>query len=158
MPPPLDPAKRDAITRAIRDGAGERSAGSIAREHHVAVNTVTRLARAIGLPDAFVRDRTEKATAARNVDQRAQHLTRLSALAGRFVGLSEQILASYEAMTVDEWRAVSPHSRGIILGIAADKARDLTPADDDAMNERRELLGELFDLLQQAHPQPSGPE
>lgn len=68
----LDPAKREAILTSVREGAGQRSAGSIAREHGVAVSTVTRLAKQHGLDGQWQRTTLARATEAKTVDNRAR--------------------------------------------------------------------------------------
>lgn len=65
MPAPLDPDKRAAIAEAIRTGA---SRNAIAREHGVSGSTVTAIAKAEGLTDAFDRSATKRATEAKNAD------------------------------------------------------------------------------------------
>lgn len=144
MPPPLDPDKRAAILQAIR--AGGRSRGAIARDHDVSPSTVTNIAKAAGLNTAFDRAQTKKATEAAQVD----HKARLVALASRAAGVSENVIASMEQMTAEDWANVSPYTRGLIFGITADKARELASDDDDSA-QVVSLLGGLFDQLTDRH-------
>lgn len=71
MPPPLPEDKKQTILNAIRDGAGTRSAGSIAKEHHVGRTTVLRIAQQAGLGDAWDRTKTLHASRARAIDGKA---------------------------------------------------------------------------------------
>lgn len=139
MPARIPDDQRSAILDAIRSGYGERSAGSIARDHGVSDRLVRKVAAENGLSDTWSRDQTKRATAAAEVDHRA----RLVALAGRSAGLAERVLASFEAMDTDDWRDVSPHTRGIVLGIALDKAQALAPEDDDGAAEFGSMLGAM---------------
>lgn len=87
MPAPLDPTVRDAIAAAIRDGAGRISCRGLAGEFDVSPNTVRKIAREIGLPDAFARAETKNATRARAVDM----AERRGALATKMLDLAEHI-------------------------------------------------------------------
>lgn len=69
MPKPLPDKQRAAILQDIR--AGQKSRNQIARDHNVSVSTVTGIAKAENLTEAFDRSRTEKATRAREVDAKA---------------------------------------------------------------------------------------
>lgn len=143
MPAPIDPAKRQAILDAIKAGAGQRSRADIAREFKVAASFVGKIASESGLDDVWDRTQTKKATEAAQVDLAA----RLIKQASRNAGVAEQILASFEAMDIEQWGRVSAHSRGIVLGILQDKTLALAPADDDGREERRSALSELFELM-----------
>lgn len=143
MPKPLDPAKRQAIAEAIRTNAGQRSRADIAREFGVAASLVGKIATETGHTTAWDRTQTKRATEAATVDLNA----RLIQQASRNAGVAEQILASFEAMQLDDWIRVSAHSRGIVLGILQDKTLALAPADDDGRDDRRSALGELFELM-----------
>jgi transposase-like protein len=76
MPAPLDPAKRQAIAQAIRDG-GKRN--EIARQFEVSPSTVTLIAQQDGIEDAFDRTTMKRATEARQADlaERRAELARL---------------------------------------------------------------------------------
>jgi len=141
--PRIPDTKRQAITDDIRDG---KPRNQIARDHDVSVGSVTNIARESGLTDAFDRSATKKATAANIADHRA----RLIALASRAAGLAERALGSFERMTDEEWARTSFHSRGIVLGIAADKARELAP-DDSGAEGIASLLGDLLGNLKAKH-------
>lgn len=88
MPAPLDPAKRQAIEQAIRDGAGHRSRNGIARQFGVAASTVSRIATDAGIEDAFDRSNTVNATRAKAVDLSAARL----ALQERWVAKANEAL------------------------------------------------------------------
>jgi hypothetical protein len=140
VPRPLSEPKRQAILADIE--AGQKSRNQIARDHKVSVSSVTKLAPT----DAFDRSKMKKALAARQID----HKARLSELAGRAAGLAERALSSFETMTDEEWARTSFHSRGIVFGIAADKARELAP-EDSAAEEISSLLGGLLGQLKGKH-------
>lgn len=145
MPPPIPNTTRAKILEDIQNRAG--STRTIATKHGVSDTLVRNIAKAAGITDAWSREQTKKATEARQAD----HAARLTAVAGRMVGLTETILSSYELMTPDEWAKVSAHSRGIVLGIAADKARDLGPRDDGGAEQMGSLLGSMLDTLISRH-------
>lgn len=145
MPPRIPDRKRAKILKDIQTHAG--SCRAIAAKHGVSTDTVRNIAKNAGITDAFGREQTKKATEARQAD----HHARLIQLASRMAGLSERVLASFEAMDLDAWTKVSPHSRGIILGIAADKARDLGPRDDQGADSVGSLLGGMLDDLIARH-------
>jgi transposase-like protein len=138
VPPRIPDHKRAAILADIR--ARQKPLRQIARDHAVASSTVHNIARQNGVKDAFDRSRTKKATEAKRVD----HQARLVAIAGRSAGLAERALASFEAMTDAEWGKTSPYTRGLIFGIAADKAKDLASDNTDA-EQVASALGKFFD-------------
>lgn len=144
MPPRIPDHKRSAILADIR--AAQKPRNQIARDHGVAVGTVTNIARENGLVDAFDRSATKKATEAKVID----HKARLVAIAGRSAGLAERILDSFEDMSDKDWADVSPYTRGLVFGIASDKAKDLA-ADDSGVEIAVTGLGKLFDGLIERH-------
>ncbi|MEU8023696.1 hypothetical protein AB0B88_15925 [Micromonospora haikouensis] len=83
----LDPAHRQAIADSIRTKAGTASCRGIATEHGVSTDTVRRIAKDIGLPDAFAREKTKNATRARVADLAA----RRAGLATKMLDLAERI-------------------------------------------------------------------
>jgi hypothetical protein len=87
MPKAIDPDKRAAIEQAIRDGAGQRSAGSIARDHGVARSTVTKIAAEAGIDGAFERTKVARASRAKQIDNRS----RRAALVEAYLGDAERI-------------------------------------------------------------------
>lgn len=85
MPAPLDNTKRAAILTDIQ--AGQLSRNAIARKHHVAPSTVTKLAKDTGTTTAFDRTHAEKGARARRFDAklaRAQLIQDLYGDAQRF--------------------------------------------------------------------------
>lgn len=70
MPPPTPDHIRQAIITDITTGQLSRNA--IARKHNVAQSTVTRIAEAEGLADAFDRTQTKNATEALRSDNKAK--------------------------------------------------------------------------------------
>lgn len=89
MPVPIDDTVREAIAQAIRDGAGSVSCRGIAKQFEVSPGTVRKIAKEIGLPDAFARAQTKNATRARVVDM----ATRRAGLAEKMLDLAEHIAA-----------------------------------------------------------------
>lgn len=83
----LDPAQRAAVAESIRTGAGTVSCRGVAAEHGISTDTVRRIATEIGLPDAFAREKTKKATRARVADL----AERRANLATRMIDLAERI-------------------------------------------------------------------
>lgn len=81
----ISPEKREAILDAIRAG-GTRNA--IARDHDVSVGSVTNIAKAANLTDAFDRSATKNATAAVVADNKA----RRARIAEKFLQRAEELL------------------------------------------------------------------
>lgn len=138
MPAPLAPGKRAAILEDIRAG---HPRNQIARDHGVSGSTVTKLAKTLS-DEPFDRSQTKKATEAAQVD----HAAVLAKLAARSAAVAGNILASFEAMDLDAWSKVSPHTRAIALGVCADKARELAPdAGEAEIEAARSLIGAVFE-------------
>ncbi len=146
MPPRISPGRRDAILGDIR--AGGKSVRTLAREHGVSTATIQRVAKSAGIDDAWSRDKTKKATEARQAD----HASVLAVLASRSAGIAGNIAASCEAMEPDDWAQVSPYSRAIAFGIFADKARELAPDSDEAQAKAaKAVLTEVWESLTAKH-------
>lgn len=140
MPPPLDPAKREAIADAIRAG-GTRNA--IARDHDVSPSTVTGIAKTLEADEpgvvAFDRSATKTATAARSTDLagRKAHLAELLMqdafdLRGRI--WDEQVVGHTGSGEDREPVMALPGGRDVqafmtAIGIAIDKVAALTRDD-----------------------------
>lgn len=137
MPPRIPDHKRAAILADIRAG---KPRNHIAREHDVALGTVTNIARENGVKDAFDRSATKKATEAKVIDHRA----RLADLASQSARIAKNIGDSLEVFTPEDWADVSPYTRGLVFGIASDKAKDLASDDRDA-EQVASALGKFFD-------------
>lgn len=140
MPPPINDATRQAVLTDV--DAGQMSRGEIARAHRISAWSVGNIAKKAGRDGAFSRERTKKATEAALAD----HAARLAALAGRNVGVAEQVLASFEVMPPEQWAEVSVHARAVVLGIVQDKALALAPPTDGAEEGRRRIV-EFMDGL-----------
>ena len=137
MPARTPDHKRAAILTDVRSGGTCRS---IAVKHGVSRTTVSNLAKESGIEDPFGRQQTQKATEAKAID----HKARLVAIAGRSAGLAERILGSFEDMSDEDWADVSPYTRGLVFGIASDKAKDLA-SDDTGAEQVASALGKFFD-------------
>jgi len=100
MPAPLDPDLRAAVENDIRTGVKSRN--QIARDHHVATGTVSRIARQleangdIDTPTAFDRSKIEAASRARATDNAA----RRAELEARFLDAAVDELDALKAPTV----------------------------------------------------------
>lgn len=68
MPPRMDDTKRQTIIDTIRDSAGNKSTGALAKELGVSRTTIHRLAKEAGLEGIWERSQTENATRAREAD------------------------------------------------------------------------------------------
>lgn len=90
----LTEQERQAILADIT--AGELSRNAIARKHGRSVSTITGIAEAAGLTDAFDRSFTEKATRARQVDLAAGR----AALQERWLGKANEALDRSEKACV----------------------------------------------------------
>jgi transposase-like protein len=146
MPPRMAPNLRAAILEDLR--AGGHTCRGLARKHGVSTASVRKVARDNGITDAFSREKTKKATEARQAD----HAAVLAELASRSAGIAGNIAASYEAMELDDWAQVSPYSRAIAFGIFADKARELAPDSDAAQAEAaKSVLAEVAAALIAKH-------
>jgi len=142
MPAPLAPRKRAAVLKDIRAGLPRNE---IARKHKVSQGTVTGIAKAEHLTDAFDRSATIKATAAAQADHQAM----LADLAARHMKTANAILDSFEGD--HDWSGVSPHTRAIALGICSDKARELAPDTDGQADAAKSLLSAVLDGMVARH-------
>ena len=93
--------KRKAIIRdirAVKTGKSTKSRNAIGREHQVSVSTVTAIAQAEGLGDAFDRTRTAAATKAKSIDCRAAREQLKEDLLGDAQRLRARAWAEYEVV------------------------------------------------------------
>jgi hypothetical protein len=148
VPPRIPDHQREQILTDVR--AGTKSQRQIARDNGVSTTAVRKIAKSGGWTD-WSREQTKNAIEANRID----HKLRLAKIAGRSAGLAERMLGSFEAMTDDELAKVSPYTRGLLLGIASDKAKDLA-ADDSGVEIAVSGLGRLFDGLIERHGDGSG--
>jgi uncharacterized protein with PIN domain len=144
MPKRLAASKREAILTEVRAG---KARNAIARDHDVSPSSVTKLAGEAGMKDAFDRSHTKKATEAKAAD----HQATLAALAARHAKIASDVMDSFEAADHD-WGKVSPHARGIILGICSDKARELA-APDEGVEAAKSLLDDFMTVAAEASRQ-----
>lgn len=99
MPKPIDPEKRAAIEQSIREGAGTRSAGSIAREFQVGRTTVLRIAQQAGLDGAWDRTKTLHASRATAIDNKAVRAQLAADHLSDAVEIRKRLWEPAEAMT-----------------------------------------------------------
>ena len=144
MPVRLPEAKRQKILADVRTG---KARNAIARDHKVSPSSVTKLAGEAGMKDAFDRSHTKKATEAKQVD----HQAKLAELASRHAKIASDVMDSFETPEHD-WSKVSPHARGIILGICSDKARELA-APDEGVEAAKSLLDDFMSVAAEASRQ-----
>lgn len=139
MPPPLDPAKREAVIDAIK--AGGTSHG-IAREHGVAQSTVSRIASEEGIEGAFDRSATKRATEARTVDLAAWRSTFAQRLARRAEWLEERmdelqpvVVVTKDGSSVEYVELTARDARDYMtaVGITVDKVGVLTRDDSEGL-------------------------
>jgi transposase-like protein len=172
VPAPLDPAKRDAIEQAIRDG-GKRN--EIAREHGVSGATVSKIARELeqqgdldGSP-AFDRAATKRATELREVDQAAERAR-----------LRQLLLDDAHRLRAQLWTPCVMHNFGgkdnthnsidlpqptfeqqakimTAVGIAVDKIVRLDSSNDGAEQQAASLIRSLVDDIR-TRRKPTGQE
>ena len=145
MPKRLPDDKREAILVDVR--AGGSSARAIGKAHGVSDAAVRRIAKDAGLDDAWSREQTKKATEANQID----HQAKLAELASRHAKIASDVMDSFEAPEHD-WSKVSPHARGIILGICSDKARELA-APDEGVEAAKSLIDDFMSVAAEASRQ-----
>ena len=149
--------ERDRIIAALRADES-RSHGSVAREFGRGGATVSRIAAAAGIDPT--RSRTKTATEARTTDIRA----RLSALADNLVADAERLRGQlfvpmiafafggkdndYNEHEIPEPTARDKQALMTSIGIAVDKARQITASDAPGGEEARGLVRELLDGVQ----------
>lgn len=154
MPKALSDDKRAAILVDIQ--AGEKSAGRIARDHGVAVSTVTRLAKGAGVDGAFERSQTEKATRAKVIDCRAareqlkrdllEDAQRLRARAWAPYQVVVSTPQGADVVTLDEPPLAEVRSAYTALGIAIDKSLVLEKHDQvETTSDATSMLDALAD-------------
>ncbi|WP_067184573.1 hypothetical protein [Microtetraspora niveoalba] len=138
MPRPLDPTVRAAILNDIR--AGQKSARQIGRDHGVATSTVSRLAKTTGEGDGWQRSQTEKATRAKQADNRSRR-AHLASLA-----LDDADAMRRRALTSEAGRDARDFATA--YGIFIDKHATLERFDHDGgADHAKSMIGELADAL-----------
>ncbi|WP_133061535.1 hypothetical protein [Streptosporangium minutum] len=142
MPAPIPDTTRAAILKDIR--AGEKSRGQIARDHEVSTTTVSKIAADAGIDSPFSREKTQKATEARVIDNKA----RRTQLASGSLEAAEEALA--------EIRKTLPGSAlrdlAITYGVLIDKHVAIEKHDSGSGAEQAvSLLGAMFADMQGRH-------
>jgi len=156
MPKPLSPRKRNAVLADIK--AGQKARNQIARDHGISVGSVTNIAKAAGLTNAFDRSATENATRAHEADCKALRaqlkvdlLHDAQRVRTRIWGKHQVVVATAEGaeiVTLDEAPLSEMRAGFTALGIAVDKSIRLEQHDsDDSAAEAKNLLGSLSDAL-----------
>jgi hypothetical protein len=159
VPPRLPDDKRAAILADIQ--AGTKGRNQIAREHGVALSTVTKVAKDAGATDAFDRSQMENATRAVVADNRF-----------RRAKLASDLLDDAELFRQRAWSKYKYYERGqegpelvelekpplkeakeayVAIGIALDKHVVLERHDATDPGVMGSLLGTLLDGLQAKH-------
>lgn len=161
----LHTAKRAAILDDIR--AGLKSNRQIAKDHSVTPSTVTSIAQAEGITDAFDRTQTEKATQAHAIDCRARREMLKAALLEDAEKLRDRAWSEYEVV-VDN-RQLGPQTMRLDLpplqdvraayaaiGIAIDKSVRLEQYDStDSDVDAKSMIGDLAEGIRKwAHANP----
>jgi transposase-like protein len=151
VPAPLDPAVREAIEAAIREGEGARA---IARAHGVAQSTVSRIGRQLEKngtleSPAFDRSKAKCATAARVADLADLHASEAVEAYDAAVTVRGMFFAERPVMVGKGDDAVvlnlPPAARdlkdlAIAYGILLDKSRQLVSVDDPADQGKAAVL------------------
>ena len=156
MPKPLPEDKRAAILADIQ--AGEKSRNQIARDHGVGVATVSNIAKAAGLADAFDRSQTEKAARAREVDAKALRAQLKLDLLEDAQKLRARAWAPYEVVVstpqgadtvmLSEPPLNETRAAYTAIGIAIDKSLVLEKHDTgDSTAEAKSVLGRIREAL-----------
>jgi transposase-like protein len=157
--PRIPDEKRAAILAEIK--AGEKSRNQIARDHDVSVGSVTNIARAAGMTDAFDRSSVENATRAVVADNRSRRAALASALLDDADKLRARAWGKYEyyergqfgpeLVSLDKPPLRDAKEAYVALGIALDKHVVLERHDATDPGVMGSLLGTLLDGLQAKH-------
>lgn len=159
MPPRIPDDKRSAILADIQTGTKGRN--QIARDHGVALSTVTKIAKDSGSTDAFDRTQMEKQTRAAVEDNRS-----------RRARIASELLDDVERFRQRAWSPYTYYERGtdgpelvtlqvpplkeakeayVAIGISLQRHAELEKLDADRGDEgARSMLGDLADAIGQA--------
>lgn len=159
MPPRIPDTVREAILRDIR--AGQHSCRAIATKHRVSRTTVSALAKTEGVVDAFGRQQTQNATAARVVDNKARRARIAADLLVDAQRLRERAWTPHPVVvnTSDGPEVVTlplppPRDAQAIytaVGIAVQRSMELDKYDaDQGVDADRSMLVDLRDALRTA--------
>jgi transposase-like protein len=161
VPPRIPDDTRASILAAVRAGAKGRN--QIARDHGVALSTVTKLAKEAGVTDAFDRAQTKNATTAALVDNKAQRVLAARRLIAKAHDLLDQmdqpaIVFNFGGKdnTYEEHQLAKPpvadlRNLMVTAATAIDKHLVLERHDATDPDTMGSLLGTLLDGLQAKH-------
>lgn len=156
MPPPLNDTKRASILADIQ--ARQLSRNAIARKHHVSPGTVSNIAKAAHVTDAFDRSKTENATRARVFDAKAARARLIEDLYGDAQRLRARAWEPYtqivsgpagpELVTTKLPPLRDQQAGYTALAICVDKALKLEAIDSDQGTEAgKTMIGDLRSAL-----------
>jgi transposase-like protein len=161
VPPRIPDDKRAAILADVR--AGHKGRNQVARDHGVALSTVTKLAKEAGVTDAFDRAQTKNATAAAIVDNKAMRVLAAQRLIVKAHELLDQMDQPHTVFnfggkdnTYEERLLPKPPTgdlRNLMVtaATAIDKHLVLERHDANDPGAMGSLLGTLLDGLQARH-------
>ncbi|GIM88885.1 hypothetical protein [Paractinoplanes toevensis] len=157
--PRIPDEKRAAVLADVK--SGEKSRNQIARDHDVSVGSVTNIARAAGMTDAFDRSSVENATRAAVADNRSRRAALASALLDDADKFRARAWGKYEyyergqfgpeLVSLDKPPLRDAKEAYVALGIALDKHVVLERHDATDPGVMGSLLGTLLDGLQAKH-------
>lgn len=164
MPPRLPDDKRAAILADIQAGAKGRN--QIARDHGVALSTVTKIAKDSGTADAFDRTQVEIATRAVVADNRSRRARIASELLDDVARFRQRAWSPYtyyergmegpELVTLDLPPLKEAKEAYVAIGISLQRHAELEKLDADRGDEgARSMLGDLAEALEQVARGPS---
>lgn len=152
MPPKLPDSKRTAILADIQ--AGTKGRNQIARDHDVALSTVTKIAKDSGSTTAFDRSQTENATRAVVADNRSRRAQIASDLLDDVAKLRARAWAPYtyyergqmgpELVTLDQPPLKETKEAYVSIGICLQRHAELEKLDSDNGTEGAKSM--LVDL------------
>ncbi len=162
MPQPLPDDIRQAILDDIRDG--QLGCRAIARKHDVSPSTVSSLAKAAKVPDAFERSNQQKGARARAFDAKAERARLIEELYGEARLIKSWVFSPYTQIVSTPFgpelvTTKLPPMRDRLaamtaFGIALDKALKLEKVDDDAgAAAGKSMVNDLFGALKLAYHQ-----
>lgn len=156
--PRIPDNKRAAILADIRTGSKSRN--QIASDHDVSVGSVTNIAKAADLTDAFDRSGLEKATHAAVADNRSRRAQIASDLLDDVVRLRERAWSQYtyyergqmgpELVSLDQPPLKEAKEAYVAIGICLQRHAELEKLDAGRGDEgARSMLGDLAEALEQ---------
>lgn len=162
MPPRTPDDVRDAILADIR--AGQKSCRQIARDHKISPATVSALAKAAHIPDAFERSHTKRASEARAFDAKAARAELIEQLYGDAQRFRQRAWDPYTTpvvagnavtlVTLNQPPLRDQQAAYVALAVCVDKALVLEAKDDDqGAGAGRTMINDLFGAFQLAYHQ-----